>query len=145
MTQLLLILIFISAGLSLLSYTYCWQEIRGARPHILALRQITSIMDRHELNQLFGRPEPGFFYPLSPEQVRGLTRHYRWFYLRECTAEAICMLGVWRYMTGAAIPEGESLFIGLALTCQGVNFLYSLWLIRKWRDQLQEELEEGGE
>lgn len=142
MAELLLVLIFLSAGMSLVSYVYCWQDITSGRPHILALRQITSIMDRHRLNTLYGSPEPGFYYPLSPLQVAQLTGRYRGFYLRECAAELVCMLGVWRYMSGSAAPEGQTLFILLAMACQGVNFIYSLHLIRKWRDQLQEEIQQ---
>lgn len=143
--ELLLVLIFISAGLSLVSYVYCWQDITSARPHILALRQITSIMDRNRLNALFGQPQPGFYYALKPEQVKALTSRFRGFYLRECAAEIVCMAGVWRYMAGYASPAGQGAFIVLAIICQGINFIYSMWLIRKWRDQLQEELEEGGD
>ena len=142
MDELLMVLIFLSAGLSLVSYVYCWQDITSGRPHILALRQITSIMDRNRLNAIYGQPEPGFYYPLSPQTVAQLTSRYRWFYMRECAAEAVCMLGVWRFMVGSGAPELQGLFVVLALLCQGVNFIYSLWLIRKWRDQLQEEIQQ---
>lgn len=141
MAEVLFVAIFISAALSLLSYVYCWQDVSGGRPHILALRQITSIMDRNRLNRMFGAPQPGYYYQLDPEQVRALTLQFRGFYWRECAAEAVCMLGVWRYMTGQGAPEFKVLFLMLALACQGINFMYSLWLIHRWRDQLQEELD----
>jgi hypothetical protein len=114
MAELRLILIFISAGLSLVSYVYCWQDIRTGRPHILALRQITSIMDRHRLTALFGQPEPGYYYKLTPEQVKALIRRHLNFYIGECAAELVCMLGVWRYMSGSASPDGLPAFILLA-------------------------------
>lgn len=137
--------IFIGAGMSLLSYIYCWQEVRDGEPHILALRQITGIMDRHELNRLYGMPDEEFYYTLEPQQTQQLVKQYRLFFLAECAAEALCMLGVWRYMTGNADMRYLWLFMVLAVTCQAINFLYSMWLIRKWKDQLQEEVESGDE
>src|SRR5437868_5178985 len=98
MIQFLLILIFCSSALSLLSYVYCWQDIRTGRPHIISLRQITTIMDRNRLNQMFGPPEKGYYYMLSPEQLYGLIQSRRWFYVCECAADITCALGVWLYM-----------------------------------------------
>jgi hypothetical protein len=141
MVEALLVIIFVAAALSLMSYLYCWQDIKTGRPHIITLRQITSIMDRHRLNAIFGNPEPGYFYTIPPETLAYLIRRYRGFYMRECIADAVCMLGSWRYMLHYADPAGLPLFLCLALACQGINILYSLWLIRKWRDQLREEME----
>lgn len=142
MADLLLCLIFIVAALSLLSYLYCWNDIKSGRPHIIALRQITMIMDRAQHNRWFGAPEPGYYYPLSPQQVAAILRWRRGFYRRECAADLVCMFGAWRAMTGM-MGEGAGLFmfIALAALCQSVNVAYSLWLIRKWRGQIQEELE----
>lgn len=140
MSSVLLVTIFILAALSFLSYVYCWQDIKTARPHIITLRQITSIMDRHRLNALFGAPEPGYYYALAPQTVAALLSRYRGYYLRECAADLTCMLGVWRYMQGGA-ATAPALFIVLGLTCQGINIVYSLWLVHIWRDQLREELE----
>ena len=141
MIALLLGIIFISAGLSLLSYVYCWQEVRAGHPHILALRQITAIMDRHQLNRLYGQHDAHYVYHLSPHIITALTRQHRGFFLRECAAEIVCMFGVWRYMTGHAHINYVGWFILLAMLCQGINVLYSMWLVKKWRTQLQEESE----
>lgn len=141
MAEILLVIIFIAAALSMMSYIYCWQDIKSGRPHIITLRQITSVMDRHVLNQIFGHPEPGYYYTLPPERASALLRRYRLFYLGELTADTVCMLGVWRYMQGLAHPDGQTAFILLGLACQGVNIIYSLWLVRKWRDQLREEMD----
>ena len=141
MAEIFLIAIFIASALSLVSYVYCWNDIKSGRPHIITLRQITSIMDRNRLNAIYGAPEPGYYYRLSPETVAIICARYRGFYLRECAADLVCMLGVWRAMQGAAHPSGQTLFIALAFTCQAINILYSLWLVRKWRDQLREEME----
>jgi hypothetical protein len=145
MSEFVLGIIFISAGMSLISYIYCWQEVRSGTPHILALRQITSIMDRNSLNQRYGKPDLGYNYTLTEEQVDELLATYRSFFLRECATEITCMFGVWRYMTGAAPSQYVWLFIALAVAVQGVNLAYSMWLIRKWRDQLQEETDSEGE
>jgi hypothetical protein len=142
MAELLMVLVFLSAGLSLVSYVYCWQDITSGRPHILALRQITSIMDRNRLNAQYGQPEPGFYYTLTPAQIATLTSRFRLFYLRECAAEGVCMLGVWRFISGSGTPDLQWIFVFLAITCQGINFIYSIWLLRKWRDQLQEEIQQ---
>jgi len=141
MSELLLLLIFIIAALSCVSYLYCWHDIKSGRPHIITLRQITGIMDRNRLNSIYGPPQTGYYYPLAADTIRILLNHYRTFYICECAADAVCMLGVWRYMQQLAHPAGLALFIILALTCQGVNIIYSLWLVHKWRDQLREELE----
>lgn len=139
MSEFLLGIIFISAGMSLISYIYCWQEVRSGTPHILALRQITSIMDRHVLNERYGKHDLGYNYTLSPEEIKKMLAEHRSFFFRECAVEIICMLGVWRYMTGVAPQRYVWLFILLALAVQAVNLVYSMWLIRRWREQLLEE------
>ncbi|MBY0406346.1 MAG: hypothetical protein K2Q01_01540 [Rickettsiales bacterium] len=145
MVEALLMGIFLTAALSLASYVYCWQDIKTGRPHIITLRQITAIMDRNQLNALFGMPKPGYFYELSEETVHNLLTRYRGYYVRECAADSVCMLGVWRHMQGAAAPETMALFILLAMTCQGVNIIYSMHLIKKYRHQLREEMENPGD
>ena len=144
MAELLLAAIFITAGLSLLSYIYCWQDIKSGRPHIITLRQITSIMDRHRLNAMFGSPQPGYYYPIPDTILKPMLAYYRSFYLSECLADSLCMLGAWRYMQHKD-AQGQALFISLAFTCQAVNIIYSIWLIRKWGHQLREEFENSGE
>jgi hypothetical protein len=141
MIQFLLVSIFFSAALSLISYVYCWQDIRSGRPHIISLRQITAIMDRKRLNRIFGMPEPGYYYPLSPELMYELIRKRRWFYTRECTADITCILGVWLYMTGRLPATYVGWFAALAGICQMINLVYSLFLISKWHSQLREEID----
>lgn len=145
MAEAFLILIFITAALSLLSYVYCWHDIKSGSPHIVTLRQITSIMDRHQLNALFGMHGPGYYYAIPPDILAAMLARYRSYYWRECAADAVCMLGVWRYMQASEDAPGRSLFILLAFTCQAINIIYSLWLIRKWRHQLLEEMNSAGE
>ncbi len=128
-----------------MSYVYCWQDIKSGRPHIITLRQITSIMDRHRLNAMFGQPAPGYYYPIPSEKLLPMLNRYRGFYIRECAADLVCMLGAWRYIASSTNPGTQSLFILLAGTCQAINILYSIWLIRKWADQLREEMENSGE
>ena len=141
MIEFLLVAIFCSASLSLVSYIYCWHDIRNGRPHILSLRQITSIMDRNRLNQLFGKPEPGYYYLLTPDQLYGITQQCRWFYTCECAADITCIAGVWLYMTGTIGNANILLFTLLAGLCQMINLAYSIRLIRKWHGQLREEIE----
>ena len=141
MTEFFLICIFASAALSLLSYLYCWQDIQRGRPHIISLRQITTIMDRNRLNQMFGSPGPGYYYTLSPPQLLALVRWKQWFFYLECTADTACLLGVWLYMTGNGLQNSVGWFIVLAGLCQGINLAYSIWLIRKWSFQIREEIE----
>jgi len=141
MIQFLLFTIFCSASLSLISYVYCWHDIRSGRPHILSLRQITAIMDRNRLNQLFGQPEPGYYYALTPAQLYEIIQRRRWFYTGECAADITCILGVWLYMMGIIANEKILLFLLLAGLCQVINLAYSIRLISKWRGQLREEIE----
>jgi|GEM_PF-4808329 len=136
-----LVSIFIMAALSLLSYVYCWHDIRGGNPHIVSLRQILTIMDRHQIDALLGTHGPGYYYQLTPEQLQGLVQSRRWFYTRECAADMTCLLGSWMYMTGVGDPRAAGWFALLAVLCQSINFGYSLWLISKWRGQLREEIE----
>ena len=143
MMDALVLAIFVSAALSLLSYAYCWHDIRMGRPHIISLRQITGIMDRNRLNALFGKPEPGYYYKLSPTQLYGLIRKRRWFYITECTADSTCILGAWMAITGGMVEENIGFFIILAGTCQGINLIYSIWVVRKWHSQLREEIEQS--
>lgn len=141
MMQFLLFSIFVAASLSLVSYVYCWNDIRSGHPHIISLRQITSIMDRHQLNQRFGMHEAGYYYTLTPEQVFALVRRYRLFYMLECIADAVCIFGVWMATTGQMKEDNIPLFISLSGLCQAINLVYSVWVIRKWHLQLQEEIE----
>ncbi len=141
MMEFLLLSIFCSASLSLLSYVYCWHDIRGGRPHILSLRQITTIMDRNRLNHMFGKPETGYYYVLKQAQREAVIRKWRWFYIRECTADITCIVGVWLYMTGTLQDENIVLFSVLASVCQMINLVYSFCLINKWQFQLREEID----
>ncbi len=141
MTAFLLVAIFIFASLSLVSYVYCWADIKSGRPHILSLRQITNIMDRNRLNELFGKPEPGFFYKLSPEMLAKLIRMRQPFFLRECATDIVCIYGAWRFMTSEAPLLLLWLFVVLAMLCQAVNLLYSLILVKKWGGQIREEID----
>lgn len=139
---LLLGLVFCAAGLSLLSYLYCWHDIQSGAPHIISLRQVTSIMDRERLNRLFGAPEPGYIYKLNPQRLKSFVRRHRYYIWRECAADLICMVGAWRYLAGDADPQGLPLFLLLATLCQGINILWSLYLVRKWAHQIKEELDD---
>ena len=142
MMSVLLITIFCMSGLSLLSYVYCWQDIRRGHPHILSLRQITNIMDRNRLNLLFGNPEPGYYYDLSPVMLAFITRFCGLYYYCEIAADIVCIFGVYHFMTYGAHSPLAGWFVLLAATCQGINFLYSVWLIRRWGHQIREEMED---
>ena len=141
MIQFLLVVIFISAAVSLLSYVYCWQDIRSGRPHIISLRQITNIMDRLRLNQWFGTPEPGYFYVLPPEVVRWIMRWRAVFFYRECLADIVCLIGAWWFSVSATETFSVYAFIVMAGVCQGINLLYSYKLLQKWGHQIREEIE----
>ena len=141
MMQFLLVLIFISGALSLLSYIFCWQDIAAGRPHIISLRQITSIMDRKRLNAHFGAPKRGFYYQLTPVQVEGILWRQRGYMIAECSLDGLCVLGSWWFASGLGSQELELPFIGAAGLSQLLNVLYSFFLLRKWQHQMQEELE----
>jgi hypothetical protein len=139
--QFLLILIFISAALSLFSYWYCWRDMAAGRPHIISLRQITGVMDRTRLDAYFGKHQSGYHYALSPQQVAGIVSRRRSFLFGECMLEGLCIFGAWWFAT---IAQGSSLvvpFMMLAGMCQAINLLYSFVLMRKWQHQIYEELE----
>jgi hypothetical protein len=137
----LLVIIFIAAGMSLLSYVYCWIDILGGSPHIISLRQITAVMDRERLNLRFGPPDASYRYALDKPQLAALIRSRRGFFAAECTADALCLLGAWLYM-GAGMDDSHiGWFILLAGLCQGINVGWSLWQVRKWAHQIVEEMD----
>jgi len=145
MIQFLLVIIFISAALSFLSYVYCWNDIRSGRPQIVSLRQITGVMDRERLNQWFGRPAPGYYYTLTPEQVKGILWWRAWFVRSECALDGVCLFGAWwfsHYVKHAGFVYG---FIFLGGLCQIVNLAHSFWLMQKWQHQIREEVENSEE
>jgi hypothetical protein len=141
MIGILLLIIFVFAGLSLVSYLYCWADIKGGNPHILSLRQITNVMDREKLNRMFGDPLPGYFYKLEPAAVTQLMARRQWYFYRECATDAICVLGAWRYMVIDAHPVALRYFLLLAFACQALNLVYSIILVKKWGYQIREEIE----
>ncbi len=141
MSAFLLAIIVCSALFSLISYVYCWHDIRTGRPHIISLRQITSIMDRNRLNDLFGRHVTGYYYELTQTQLTHLIQIRRWFYISECSADALCIVAAWFALTGVTNPENTPLIVVLTGLCQGINLVYSFWLISKWHPQLREEIE----
>lgn len=141
MTAIFLVSIFAMSALSLISYVYCWNDIKSGRPYILSLRQITTIMDREKLNQMFGPPERGYFYKLDPLALRVLIKDRQGFYYRECAADLVCVYGAWRYMTHEVGDVTTVLFILLASTCQGINLVYGYLLVKKWGSQIREEIE----
>ncbi len=137
--------IFLVSLLSLASNLYCWNDIKSGRPHIISLRQITLIMDRHVLNRIFGEPQPGYRYPLSPSVLTQFIRARRGYVYREMTADLLCMLAAWRYWTGMAPAALEAWFVLIAGLCQGISLVYSLWLVRKWGHQIHEEISDLGD
>jgi hypothetical protein len=143
MSAIFLVLIFIMSALSLISYVYCWNDIKTGRPYILSLRQITSIMDREKLNQLFGPPGRGYFYKLAPHVLYTLLKERQYFYYRECAADVLCVFGAWRYMTHEVGDATTALFILLASACQGINLVYGYFLVKKWGGQIREEIEKS--
>ncbi len=142
MSALLLLVLLVSA-LSLASYIYCWRDIMGGRPHIISLRQITCIMDRHLLDVMFGKHEPDYRYALSPSTRRWFVRQWGLYYLREIAADWLCILGAFYFWFMQPHPLTLS-FILLALCCQGINIVQSVWLVQRWRHQIMEELDDGG-
>ena len=140
MTGLLLVTIFMMAAMSLLSYVYCWHDIKSGEPHIISLRQITNIMDRNRLTHMFGSPAPGYRYKLSPLALKALLKARQGFYYTEVGADSACILGAYAYMTHQ-VPMGTvGWFIVLAGLCQSINFAYSIWLVRRWGHQIREEM-----
>lgn len=137
-----LVTIFIVSALSLISYVYCWQDIHNGRPHITSLRQLTHIMDRNLLNQLFGEPKPGYVYELPPPVLRALVQWKRPFFIQEVLADGLCAYGAYRYMTVDTHPDFVLWFVLLAGVCQGIDLLHSFWLVRRWWHQISEEFEE---
>lgn len=142
MVSFLLVSIFLAAALSLLSYLYCWWDIQSGSPHIISLRQITNIMDRHLLDRIFGAHKEGYVYELSPQKLAFIRLVWGGYYYRELAADTICMIGAYYYMTQAAAPAFVLLFIVLATTCQAINFVFSIRLVRRWKHQIREELED---
>jgi hypothetical protein len=143
MMSVFLVLIFGMSALSLISYVYCWNDIKSGRPYILSLRQITTVMDREKLNQMFGPPERGYFYKLEPQVLYSLLKEKQGFYYRECAADVLCVFGAWRYMTHDVGVATMALFILLASVCQGVNLVYGYFLVKKWGSQIREEIEKS--
>ena len=141
----LLLTIFIVAALSLLSYAYCWRDIQGGRPHIISLRQITGIMDRHRLDAIFGAHGRGYCYEFPPALLRAFNRAWRGYCYREIAADGVCMLGAYRYMTGDAAADTVWWFVLLAGACQAINFGYSIHLVRRWSHQIREEIGDSEE
>ena len=141
MTALLLILIFLFAGCSFVSFVYCWLDIRGGKPYILSLRQITGIMDRNIINSLYGMPQKGFIYPLSPKDIRHILNSRRMYFYRESLADSLCIFGSWRFMTQEASTGMLWTFLLLGGVCQGLNMLYSFQVLERWGDQIREELD----
>lgn len=142
MTTALLATLLLLSALSLVSYLYCWADILGGRPHIISLRQITGIMDRHKLTDLLGAPEPGYYFALSPQQLGWLKRRFSLNFYREAATDLVCTLGAYRYLNGTADPALAGWFITLAGLCQGINFGYSLWLVRRYAHQIGEEMDD---
>jgi hypothetical protein len=142
MIGMLLTLIFLSATLSLVSYSYCWHDIKTGRPHIISLRQITTIMDRHRLNAMFGPPGAGYRYKLSPQMLRTLVKGRIFYFYSETAADCVCLVGSYLYLT-KQVQASVGWFILLAVICQAVNVAHSILLVRKWSHQIKEELEDS--
>jgi len=143
MSALLLLVVLLLSALSLASYVYCWRDVMRGHPHIISLRQITCIMDRHLLDIMFGRHEAGYRYTLSPHARRWFARQWGGYWLREVAADAVCIIGALYFWFMDDRPLMVS-FLLLALTCQGINMVQSMWLVRRWRHQIIEELDDGG-
>jgi hypothetical protein len=140
MTSILLMTIFAIAGLSLISYLYCWHDLKGGRPHIISLRQITGVMDREQINAMFGKPEPGYYYRLEPAMLRETVAEQKWRYYGEVGADAVCLLGCYYYLNAGG--PMVVWFILLAGACQAISVGLSVHLVRKWWHQLAEEMDD---
>jgi hypothetical protein len=145
MIGLLLVTIFFSSALSMISYFYCWHDIKTGHPHIISLRQITNIMDRNRLNEMFGKPNHGYRYHLEPAVVRALVRSRQFFFHSEVAADSTCMVGAYLYLTDQLEMTNIGWFLLLGVICQAINVGYSIWLVRKWSHQIKEEMDNLGE
>jgi hypothetical protein len=142
MVEFFLMMIALASALSLLSYSYCWHDIKTGHPHIISLRQMTNVMDRNRLNNLFGRHDNRYRYHLSPPMLKSFIKNRQWFYHSEMTADAVCLAGAYLYLNADVSAASVGWFILLAGACQVINFAYSIWLVRKWAHQIREELGE---
>ncbi|MCE2926308.1 MAG: hypothetical protein LW823_01490 [Rickettsiales bacterium] len=138
----LLIMILIISAMSLASYVYCWRDIMQGNPHIISLRQITCIMDRNMLDMIFGKHEAGYRYLLSPYSRKWFRTQWGFYYLRETAADWLCIIGALYFWFIPDHPLTLS-FVLLAVCCQGINITQSVLLVRRWRHQILEELDEG--
>ncbi len=141
MTSFLLLVIFLTASLSLVSYLYCWHDIRGGNPHIISIRQITGIMDRDIINAIFGAPQPGYYYQMKPPLTRELQKLWKWRYYQEVAADSVCILGSYYYLNAGGPDIYAAWFVLLAGLCQAISIWISVHLVRKWWHQIAEEMD----
>ena len=139
--SLLLASIALISAISLCSWWYCWQDVRGGRPNILSLRQVTLIMDRNLLDTLYGKHGQGYIYTLNKPALAQITRDRRLFVYKEMLADMLCFAGAYRYFIGSAMPDYFPIFLLLATTYQGLSIWYSISLVRRWWHQIEEEMD----
>jgi hypothetical protein len=136
-----LFLIFGCAAVSLLSYLYCWQDIRGGAPHIISLRSVTYIMDRHQLNHLYGEPDRRWRYHFPPETLKRFKARWSGQFLLAIGADSSCLLGAYRYLTEQGAPVFLPWFVLLAGGYQALSYIWSYLLVHRWGHQIREEIE----
>ncbi|MGE0755332.1 MAG: hypothetical protein AB7L92_09280 [Alphaproteobacteria bacterium] len=129
------------SAVSLCSWVYCWRDVLDGKPGILSLRQVTLIMDRHKLDEIFGRHGPGYVYELSPQAIALVKRNYSIFVYSEMAADILCFIGVYRFFTGDMSQAIVPMFTLVASMYQLVALWYSLRLVRQWWHQIEEEMD----
>jgi hypothetical protein len=138
--MILLLIVLVVSLLSFASYMYCWRDIMTGNPHILSLRQMTTIMDRHVLNLIFGAHEKDYRYWLSPTGLIWFRKQWSGYYYREIAADALCAIGALYFLSKNTPQEVTTAFLLLAITCQGITIYSAVIQVKRWRHQIEEEL-----
>ena len=123
---------------SLYSAFQSWQAVRRGQVHIDIIRDLTGMVDRRQINAVFGEPEPGLIYSASPRSIWRARAPASWLLSNEALDILISLSLVYALFTASQAFQFAILLIAGAYVLSG--YAVAVYLILSHIDQIEEEI-----
>jgi len=131
------ILIGLSAY-SLYSTIISWRAVRTGRVHIDIIRDLTGLIDKNEITELFGNPDAGLSYPVTPGGIKKARAPFSILLSNEVVDVIIIAL------LGFALYDGDTALGWIILAAIAVytitGYILAAYLIATHIEQLEDEI-----
>lgn len=123
---------------SLYSAFQSWQAVRRGRVHIDIVRDLTGMVDRRQINAVFGEPEPGLIYNASPRAIWQARAPASWLLSNEALDILISLALVYALLVASQVFQLVIVLIAGAYVLSG--YAVAVYMILSHIDQIEEEI-----